>query len=482
MDHPGLRDGAVRSLLDRLVRETKANVATIFALASVPLLFLTGMGIDYGLAADRQSQLNAFADAAALAAVTPTMMAESTSAATTAAQNTFNAQASTLAGVTYNANNLSVTISSNGSVRTVKVSYSAASQTIFPNILGMTSIALSGSSTATAGLAPNIDFYLLLDDSPSMAIGATSSDINTLVANTQSQCDSAPAGGSTCGCAFGCHETNPGNESHCNNWNCNQSGSGNPNGEDNYALARALGLTLRIDLLRTATANLMTTAQSTENKYNSSYRMAIYTFDVGFNAIQGLTSNLTTAQSSASNISLLEVYSNNYLTSSNYNDDTDTDYDNAFNNINTTMPNPGSGTNTQGDTPQEVLFIVTDGVEDEAVSSEPSMSSSYGNYSGSRQESTLNPLNASGSEIDTDWCTSIKNRGIRIAILYTEYLPIPNNGWYSAHVSSYQSNIGNQLEACASPGLYYEVTTDGNISSAMASLFQLAVQSAYLAK
>ena len=29
------------------------------------------------------------------------------------------------------------------------------------------------------------------------------------------------------------------------------------------------------------------------------------------------------------------------------------------------MPNPGKGTNVAGDTPQEVLFIVTDGVEDE---------------------------------------------------------------------------------------------------------------------
>ena len=29
------------------------------------------------------------------------------------------------------------------------------------------------------------------------------------------------------------------------------------------------------------------------------------------------------------------------------------------------MPNPGNGTNQTGDKPQEVLFIVTDGVEDE---------------------------------------------------------------------------------------------------------------------
>ena len=388
----------MNALFRRFFGDTKANVAIIFALASVPMLLLTGMGIDYGIAAGRQAQLNAFADAAALAAVTPTMMALSTSAATTAAQNTFNAQASTLSGISYSPSNLSVTITSSGSVRNVTVTYTAGYATAFPNVLGVSSIKLSGSSTASAGLAPNIDFYLLLDDSPSMAIAATQAGINTLIANTQSQCDYAPAGNSSCGCAFGCHET------HCNQWACNVSGTGNPGGEDNYTLARNLGVTLRIDLLRSATQNLMSTAQTTETKYNSSYRMAIYTFDVNTTAIQSLTSNLSTAQSSASNISLQQVYQNNWLTSSNYNDDTDTDIDTALNSINTLMPNPGSGTNNKGDTPQEVLFIITDGVMDKSASSQPLLSSSYGNYCCSnRQHSTLNPLSPSGQEVNTDW-------------------------------------------------------------------------------
>ncbi len=473
----------MRALFRRFVDDTKANVAMIFALASVPMLFLTGMGIDYGVAAGRQAQLNAFADAAALAAVTPTMMAQSTSAATTVAQNTFNAQASSLSGINYDPANLAVTITTSGSVRNVTVAYKANYTTVFPNVLGMSSIPLGGSSTASAGLAPNIDFYVLLDDSPSMAIAATQAGINTMVANTQSQCDNAPAGGSTCGCAFGCHETHPQGESHCNQWACNLSGTGNPGGEDNYALARNLGVTLRIDLLRSATQNLMSTAQTTETKYNANYRMAIYTFDVKANTIQSLTSNLSKAQSAAGNISLQLVYQNNWLTSWTYNNDTDTDIDAALTSINTAMPNPGSGTNNKGDTPQEVLFIITDGVQDKSASLQPLLSSAFGNYCcSSRQHSTLNPLSPSGGEAGTNWCTTVKNRGIRIAVLYTEYLPLPNNGWYNGHVAAFQNNIAPQLQACASPGLFYEVTTGGDISAALASLFQTAVQSAYLAK
>jgi hypothetical protein len=250
------------------------------------------------------------------------------------------------------------------------------------------------------------------------------------------------------GCAFGCHETHPSSDN-----------LGNPNGEDNYALARNLGVTLRVDLLRQAVQNLMSTAQSTENSNNAAYRMAINTFDVNFNTIQALTTNLATAQSSAGNIQLLTVYSNNWLTSTNKNSDTDTDYDKAMTGANTLMPNPGSGTNVNGDTPQEVLFFVTDGVEDESVS-------------GSRHQSVMDPAQ----------CTTIKNRGIRIAVLYTEYLPLPTNSWYNTYIAPVQGNIAPSLQSCASPGLFFQVNTGGDISSALSQLFQYAIQTAYLSQ
>jgi hypothetical protein len=123
------------------------------------------------------------------------------------------------------------------------------------------------------------------------------------------------------------------------------------------------------------------------------------------------------------------------------------------------MPNPGGGTNSAGDTPQEVLFLVTDGVEDETVN-------------GSRVQSLMN----------TSYCTTIKNRGVRIAVLYTTYLPLPTNSWYNSYIASFQPNIGSNLQSCASPGLYFQVSTDQDISSAMIALFDQAVKTAYLAK
>jgi Flp pilus assembly protein TadG len=419
----------------RLLNNTRGNVAIVLALAAVPLLFAVGMGMDYTSASYREDQLNAFADAAALAALTPAILAQSDAASVAAATTTFNAQAASVTGVTYNPNALTVAVNDTSTAtsvtRTVTVSYTASSQNAFLGILGSPTISLTGGAQGTAKAAPNINFYLLLDDSPSMAIAATQAGITTMVNNTSSQG----------GCAFACHESNP-----------KADNLGNPNGEDNYALARNLGVTLRIDLVQQATTNLMTTAQQIANTDNAEYQMAIYSFDSSVNTIQTLTSSLSLAQAAASNISVLEIPQNNT------NNDEYTNFESAMTKLNTVMPSPGNGTNAASDTPQEVLFLVTDGVDDTSVN-------------GTRTYT-----------INTAECTTIKNRGIRIAVLYTIYYPLPTNSWYNTYIAPIQSNIGPTLQNCASPGLYQAVDTGGDISSALANLFETAVATAYLSK
>jgi len=210
------------------------------------------------------------------------------------------------------------------------------------------------------------------------------------------------------------------------------------------------------------------------------YEMAIFTFNVqgttnnqcSSTSIQTIyapscepSSNLSAAQTAAATINVLEVCSNNYLTCSNDNNDTDTDFETAMTTINNIMPTPGSG--TSGSTPQEVLFLVTDGVDDEVNSSSCSQS-----LDGTRCQQPFN----------TAMCTTIKNRGIRIAVLYTEYLPLPTNAWYNDWIAPFQSSIATNMQSCASSGLFFQVTTDGDITAAMQALFQQAVSSARLSQ
>ncbi len=176
------------------LRDRRANVAMMFGLMVVPLIFIVGMGIDYGTAARLKSKMNAAADAAVLAAVTPAMMSQSDAASTTAATNMFNALVTGLPRLIYNSSTgLTVTVQDVGLQRTVTVAYNAQSQNLFGGVLNMNTIAFGGTSTGAAATPPNINFYLMLDDSPSMAIAGTPDDITTMVNNTSVAEPAAPS-------------------------------------------------------------------------------------------------------------------------------------------------------------------------------------------------------------------------------------------------------------------------------------------------
>ncbi len=488
-------------VLRRFAEDRRGNVAMYFGLAAIPLIFAMGMAVDYGNNARKWSQLNAAADAAALAAVTPAMMAASDATAQTAATDIFTGQANAISNIVPGSLSVNPQIQDNGLIRKVDVYYTAQIYNIFGGILGQQTMPVSGHAQANGATPPNVDFYLLLDTSPSMAIPADQNGINTMVQNTRSQQD-----GSTTGCAFACHEYNPAADN-----------LGNPNGEDNYALARNLGLTLRIDMVGQATAAMVGSAISTMNQnttnygWTPSYRIAIDSFDAynpstrtSIRQLFPLTSNLNSLQSSLnaspSPIQVMEVYSNNNICTATQtttshgvttttctawqgNSDTDTDIDDALNSLNNSsspyyIPNPGTG--ASGSQPAEVLMIVTDGVEDETVASVTA-----GTPSGNRQQA---PIAFNSNVPSTATCAAIKARGIKIAILYTTYYPLDNGStgsWYDRFIYQFQRNGTDQIgpalmNNCASPGLFYQVSVGQNISAALVTLFQMALQSSHL--
>lgn len=437
-------------------RQRRGSVAVLTALTLVPIAMALGAGYDFTNAQIRKDQILGMADAAALAAVTPAMMLQSAAQSQAVAQTIFLRQLSALTGISYANTDIAVTAADTTSAtavtRKVTISFTVQSQNMFASLLGIGTLPIAGASSAASDNTPNIDFYVLLDNSPSMEIAATTAGINLMVANTAKQG----------GCAFGCHEYAP-----------QYDNLGNPNGEDNYALARSLGVTLRIDLVNQAVQNLMAVAQTTGRDNGATYRAAIYTFNLSVSTLQPLTADLSAAQAAAANIAPLEVYHNNCLTATNCNHDMDTNVDAALQVLNTTMPLPGNGTNSAGDTPQAVLFVVSDGVNDTSLFSGQGATSVDTTSAGGRYYGPVNSLTP-------DMCTAIKNRGIRIAFLYTTYNPLPTNSWYNWYIAPFQSQVATYAQNCASPGLFYQVSTDGDISAALTSLFQKAVATARL--
>jgi Flp pilus assembly protein TadG len=513
----------------RLWNNKAGNIAIITALMMIPLTFALGMAYDYTMAESRQDQINGMADVATLAGVTPNQMGNPYLVAKTFSSNLFASQIATVNGVV----NMSPDWSGGGDAasgvsidRTMTVTYTAASQNVFAKLLGMDTFPLKGSSTATSTTAPNINFYLMMDTSPSMEIAATTAGINTMQDNTSANSEES----SGVGCAFGCHQSNPAdlttthgpsppgtpclshtdpsdgdttsacqfltkapgyqriqctvNGAYADGTTFTTASFFPETGRDNYDLSRCLNVTLRIDLLNTAAQNLMDTAATTAVNDHATYRMAIYLTDfnqanpandLNLYTLQPLTSNLATAKSQAATIGALEMCNNNHLACGDGNGDMDTYLDSDLTAMNAVMPTPGTGTNNATDTPQEVLFIVTDGLNDEG------------------SPRSYPPIDWSG-----DKCSTIKSRNIRIAMLYTTYVNGSGGSWYNNKVGP---NLPTGLPAglpsttpvgsdpmalaaqqCASPGLYYQVSTDGDVSAALIHLFQEAVAQARLLK
>jgi Flp pilus assembly protein TadG len=376
-------------LLDTFRRQTSGNVAITFALMLIPIVGMVGAAIDYSNASRIRTWLIAAADAASVGAVVKSSAVMTAAAAMSGdgpipvgameAINIFNAQIAGKNGFKLNSVTAKVNKSKNAVTSTVQ--FSADVPTFVLGALGRKTFNVGSTSTAANGMPPFIDFYLLLDNTPSMGVAATPADIDRMVKNTPDQC------------AFACH-------------------------------------------------NL-------DDPKNNYYQL-----------INALTSSLSSAKSAAKNIDLMTIPYQGY------NKDQCTNFEDVMTDINKVIANPGSGASASS--PQKYLFFVSDGVAD------------FNNPGSCSQ-----PTDSTGrcqQPIDLAVCTAIKGRGIKIAVLYTTYLPLPTNPYYNKWIAPFVKKIGPAMESCASPGLYFEVSPSEGISDAMNALFQKALAQARLTK
>lgn len=432
----------------QFIRDRRGNISVIFALACLPLITTVGCAVDYSRATQIRAKLQAAADAASVGAIAKSSPAFAAAGSMTSdgpitvgvadATKIFDGNRDNQTG--YTLLSVTPTVVKSGSTITSTVTFSASIPTMFLGVIGKSTLTMNGTSTSTANMPLYIDFYLLLDNSPSMGVAATPADVTMMVNNTSDKC------------AFACHDYN--------------------DSDNYYNLAKTLGVTTRIDVLRTATQSLMDTAKATQT-YSNQFRMAIYDFGassatIGLRALFSLSSSLSSAKTAAGNIDLMGVYGNN----DSYTKDMDSPFSTVLPALNSAIATPGAGTAAA---PLKYVFFVSDGVADENNSGclKPIKNVS----SMSRCQSPINPA----------LCTTLKNRGIKVAVLYTTYLQLPTNSWYMNWIDPFNqgpfgpspnSEIAQNMQSCASSGLYFEVSPTQGISDAMNALFKKAVADA----
>lgn len=415
------------------------NFGILTALLAVPIFGAAGVALDISQAMAVKQDLQNAADAAALAAV-----AKASKEVEAARKMTGNGQivipndqalsffkSDAVGRDDFDVESVNVYVEKVGNVVQSSVTFTATVQTSLSRVLGKTFMTVAGKATAKYETETYSDFYLLLDNTPSMGVGATPADVKMMEDNTRDKC------------AFACHVV---------------SADGVDDKNSYYHLARKLGVTTRINVVAKATAALMDTATSLR-KTSDQYRMAVYTFgekaqDTKLTEVVSLTSNLVNAKKKAATIDLMSALSKKSAESQL------TDFDSTLTELGEEMGTVGNGTSAAS--PDKVVFFVSDGVGD----SHKPLSCTRRANNGRCQE-----------PIDTRFCTALKEKGYRIAVLYTTYLPLPADDWYNTWISPFQSQISTRMEECATPGLYFEVSPTEGISDAMAALFKRIITS-----
>jgi Flp pilus assembly protein TadG len=539
-----LRAGATRTraLVSRFRGDARANVAIITAIAAIPIFTAIGCVVDYSMASMVNAKLQAAADAAALATVSnnspivaSAKQSGNVSGGSTYANNFFNADVSAI----NNSNSMSVvpnsSVTMSGTTITAKVSFTAQVPTFFLGIIGYSSIPLSGTSTASFTLASYIDFYLMLDVSGSMSFPSTAAEQARLQAVNPDNLNGS--NGYPTGCTFACHftrqgtcaqtssqgnpwqgpypaantTTNPGTGGYCQGFIITRLGtnpvsfaSGNNATNGNkvnwtntqVSSCATAGTTsciqLRADAVGYAVSALLQQAQSTENKtgISNEFRVGLFPFiqNLCYSSVNssnscsvGLTTSLTgsTINNFAKQLAtLLDTGQNATLGSGG------THFENALNTMNQSVL-PSTAGNGSSTNPFPYLFIITDGSQDYQTQSGGNWSSQNWHSTAAvpyQNSSTVIPPN---SVTSTDYCTTMKNNGITIAILYIPYQTIQNaNANFASNEDGYANNnipnIPPALQTCASPNFFYTANTPTDIQDALIKMFQQAVSTAHL--
>ena len=511
--------GRITALISRFRRDTKGNMVVIFAIATVPLITAVGCATDYSMATRMKAKLQSAADTASLASISVNSAGwtaasamttnGSVAAGVTESNNIFNGNAATFSGY----QNLSVnsTVTKTGSTLTSTVNFSADVPVTFMKVAGWSTMHITGSSNSNSSLPLYLDFYLMLDVSGSMGLPSTSDEAVRMQNINPDNYRQYPTG-----CTLACHFspqnsacTDTGTQGYPTNNYCmgyaisrvSQSGyaallqtnNNNPMHKQlpssvvsslpslpltSVANCQTAGtdscIQLRLDAVGYAVTQLFATANAKAAVTNQ-FRIGLYPFIQFLYSYFPLTSSINGSQTNSSTINyaaanlatLLDTNVNANLGSGG------THIDTAINSMNGLITSVGTGTASNNTLPY--VFLVTDGAQDPQTKGVPN-----GGWAGSNHATTIDPT----------ICNTMKNRGIKISVLYIPYVPInPVNASFAGDEDDAANNnipnIPASLSGCASPAdtagsYFYTANTPDDITNALKAMFHHALTVAHI--
>ena len=406
-------------------RDRRGSSSVLFALTLVPLIGLAGGAVDYSKAIADRSRLNNALDAAVIVGAKQAQSDDTRNLtnkaiianAKAAATDYFNTAPNLPKGA-----KPSFTVKLKNRTVTVEGAYTATTPASLLKVIGFDKFAIGGAAAAALDLSPMVDIHLLIDVSGSMALGATTADINKLTSNL--------------GCAFACHD-----------------GAKVKNSQlDAFEWAQANGVTLRLNEINTGILDFIAWLK-TQSSSSKRIRIAVHTFSTTLETIVPITATLNAA-------------TNNLPQAP----DASGEFDGAthFSDIMTAFSDEIGASGDGAGAARKLVIIATDGVQDP-----------------NRTWSWNIPLRTKVAPFSPIDCRKI-DPSVSIGVLYAPYLKMPWDWGYNATLGAPSliggpgtrwDDIIPQLKACTtSADLFVDLSTTTSVGMAFTSIFQRFTQ------
>lgn len=396
------------------------NITVIFSLSACVMLGIAGAAMDYARLIEQRTVFAAAADAAVLAAISSAREAERAeltgiqSRAELAAKKAWDLNVAT-SSLEHPAKPV-ITVKKIGTAWAATVTYNQDSPTTFVSLLGVKTMKIGGSSTASTVVekSPNYwDFHIVIDTSSSMGIGATQADMDAMEADP------------SIGCAFACHY---------GNYAAGET--------DTVKIAKTAGYKLRVDIVDEAVDGMIDVLKTSGT--NNNMRSQLW----GLNDTVGSLVDLTDKLDDVKNHDI-QLYSTPASIGN-------TNYEASFAKLETEVGHAGDGKSSLA--PKKAVFIVTDGIHDSNVATS---NISYYWWS-DHQMGTVDPA----------FCQTMKDNGILVGVLYIDYIPPAQ---YKDMMDPIMAPVQTQLQACATDGLFFNATTPQAIKKSLQDMLKAAL-------
>jgi Flp pilus assembly protein TadG len=401
-----------------LWRNRRGNSTMLLALSALPILAGVSVSVDYAMAQAAHGRLDQAAASAAKQATSAAADAllsganDPLQAGVFAARARFTAQ---IAGQgSLEMNPLQVALDQSNGVFNATVSYSGSVATSFARVVGISSLPVSGQASASFSYSPPVDVQVLMDVSSSMTWAATPAErakLERLIAGFKPTATLPVHAKKGEACGFACHWSNT--------------------EVDYYQLALSNHIPLRVTLLQDAVIGLLRTMSTLDAV--GRFGIGLYSFDNAFHVVHPLSHDLRSVLQSVPKIA------NSSLQNAAQ----------ALATADAALPRGGD------EAPHRFVFIVTDGVEDEA-------------NAGAAGIHALAP----GA------CDGLKSLGFAVLVLHTPYPALPNSVLYTQAVAPVANRIAPALQACASaPSYVFEAKDGPEMVHQMQNMLRVALRS-----